>query len=155
MSLLIEHGPWIAIAVVTAVAMEWWAAWVHGWVWHGPLYWMHHSHHSKRLGWFELNDLLAVSHAPPSAAMIVYGLAAPPGWLTTVSLGVGAGMAAFGFAYAVVHDGYIHKRLPVGFLGYLPGMDAIRRAHLRHHGRGRVPYGLFLGPREERRASRR
>ena len=137
---------WVAAALITFVAMEFWARWIHARIWHGVLYSMHHSHHSPR-GWFEWNDILSASHAPVSIALILYGCWYP-GIVPTVGFGVGVGMAAFGVAYIVVHDGIVHGRLPVAFLRKVPALEAIRRAHRIHHADGLAPYGLFLGPQE-------
>ena len=41
---------WLPVAFATAVAMELWAAIVHGWLWHGPLWSMHRPHHGKGRG---------------------------------------------------------------------------------------------------------
>jgi beta-carotene 3-hydroxylase len=52
-------------------------------------------------------------------------------------------MTAFGLAYAVVHDGFVHGRLPVGVLGRVPYFRRLREAHLAHHRSNGGPYGLF------------
>ena len=35
-------------AIVTACLMEGWSAWVHRVIWHGPLWFIHRSHHRHR-----------------------------------------------------------------------------------------------------------
>lgn len=135
---------WICLAVAVALAMEAWAAVMHGRLWHGLLWGVHASHHTDDRG-LERNDIFAVLHAMPAAAM-VYGGLAGTGWPATIALGVGAGMTAFGFAYFVVHDGYVHGRLPVGFLGRFRYMRKVKAAHVVHHRHGGAPFGLFSGP---------
>ena len=71
-----------------------------------------------------------------------------PGPLREVVFGVGIGMTLFGVAYVVVHDGFVHGRLPLRWLGKVPLLARIRDAHRVHHGRGAAPYGFFLGPQE-------
>ena len=138
---------WIGTAAIAFVVMEYWARWVHNRVWHGALYSMHHSHHSPRGKW-EWNDILSASHAPISIALILYGCWAQQSLLSVMSFGFGVGMACFGMAYVIVHDGVVHGRLPVQFLRKIPALAAIRRAHRIHHATGEAPYGLFLGPQE-------
>jgi beta-carotene 3-hydroxylase len=139
---------WIPVALAVAVAMEFWAALLHGRFWHGLLWPVHRSHHSKRRGRFEANDALSALHAPIAIAMILYGCVAAPSALREVLFGVGIGMTAFGVAYLVFHDGFVHGRLPVWWLGKVPLFARIRDAHRVHHGRGAAPYGFFLGPQE-------
>lgn len=137
---------WTVTALATAMAMEGWAALLHGRVWHGLLWFMHRSHHRRRKGRWERNDALSVLHAPIAIALILYGCVAAPGALRDAAFGVGIGMTLFGLAYVVVHDGLVHGRLPVAWLGRLSYFARVREAHLVHHRTGKAPYGLFLGP---------
>jgi beta-carotene 3-hydroxylase len=148
---------WLPVALLVAVAMDVWAALLHGRVWHVWLWPVHASHHRRRVGAFELNDALSVLHAPIAVALVLYGCRSAPGPLREVVFGVGLGMSLFGVAYVLVHDGLIHRRLPVRFLRHIPGMRALVRAHIVHHAgvAGGAPYGLFFGPFELARANRR
>jgi len=152
---------WGPTALVVAFVMDLWAALLHGLVWHGVLYGVHRSHHEPRAGRFEANDALSVLHAPIAIALVLYGCRAAPGALREVAFGVGLGMTLFGLSYLVVHDGLVHKRLPVRFLGRSRFLRAVVRAHRVHHtmARGGVPFGLFSGPLEmwlrEKSATRR
>ncbi|HZF50348.1 MAG TPA: beta-carotene hydroxylase [Polyangiaceae bacterium] len=144
---------WIAVALPVAAAMELWAAFLHGRVWHHALWRVHRSHHSRRAGRFESNDLLSSLHAPIAIALILYGCLGAPGVIRDIGFGAGIGMTLFGVAYLIVHDGLVHGRLPVARLAKIPFFERIRAAHLEHHTRGREPFGLFLGPRELARAT--
>ena len=144
---------WLAL-FITFGGMEVWSLVVHRWLWHGPLWWGHRSHHEPRPGYFEKNDSFALVHAAIAAPLIYFGLR--EGW--AIAAGAGFGMTAFGACYAIVHDGLVHGRLPVAFLARVPGLRAVRNAHRAHHARDiaggdphRPPYGLFLGPLELRR----
>lgn len=139
---------WIPVALAVAVAMELWARLLHRVFWHGPMYPLHRSHHRKRRGPFEANDALSTLHAPIAIALILYGRIAAPGPLREVLFGVGIGMTLFGGAYVVFHDGFVHGRLPLRWLGKVALFARIRDAHRVHHGRGAAPYGFFLGPQE-------
>ena len=150
---MISLAIWAPTAIVVAVAMELWAALLHGRVWHTILWRIHRSHHRVRRGRFEANDALSMLHAPIAIAAILYGCRAEPGALREIVFGVGIGMSAFGVAYLVVHDGLVHGRLPVAALGRLRYFARVRDAHLVHHAHAGGPYGLFLGPWEPRRAT--
>ena len=139
---------WIPVALAAAAAMELWARLLHRAFWHGPLYSIHRSHHRRRRGRFELNDALSTLHAPIAVALILYGCESAPGPLREVLFGAGIGMTLFGAAYVVVHDGFVHGRLPLRGLGKLALFARLRDAHRVHHGRGSAPYGFFLGPQE-------
>ncbi|WP_231511677.1 sterol desaturase family protein [Chondromyces apiculatus] len=137
---------WIGTALLTAVAMELWAALLHGRLWHGPLWSVHGSHHRRRKGAWERNDALSVLHAPLAMALILHGCLAVPGVTREIAFGVGIGMTLFGVAYVLVHDGLVHRRLPVAWLARIPYLARVRDAHLVHHRTNAAPHGLFLGP---------
>lgn len=139
---------WIPTALAAAAVMELWARLLHRSFWHGPMYSIHRSHHRKRKGVFEANDALSTLHAPIAIALILYGCEGAPGPLREVAFGVGIGMTLFGGAYVVFHDGFVHGRLPLRWLGKVALFARIRDAHRVHHGRGAAPYGFFLGPQE-------
>ena len=143
----------LAVALPVAAAMEPWARLLHGRVWHHALWRIHRSHHSHRRGRFEANDALSAAHAPIATALIMLGCNLH-GSASAISIGIGAGMTAFGVSYVIVHDGLVHGRLPVAFLSRFAWLRRIRDAHRIHHARGAAPYGLFLGPRELTRAPR-
>lgn len=141
---------WLGVLAVAA-AMEPWSMWVHGRLWHGMLWWGHRSHHEPKTGRFELNDLFAAIHAPVAMLLIIYGFEAGDTPLNHALIAIGFGMTLFGISYFVVHDGFIHGRLPVQFLARWRYFRRVRNAHNAHHHREHVPpYGLFLGPQELR-----
>lgn len=151
---------WVPVALAVAVAMDLWAMFLHGRVWHGLLWRVHVTHHTSRRGRFELNDVFSLLHAPIAVALILYGARAAPSTQREIAFGVGVGMTLFGLAYLVVHDGLVHGRLPVRFLLRVPALKRVADAHRVHHAGvfGGPPYGLFCGPLElarHRRALRR
>lgn len=143
---------WAPTALFVAALMDVWAALLHGLVWHGPLMPLHKSHHEPRLGRFEKNDALSFLHAPIAIALVLYGCRAAPGFWREVAFGTGIGMTLFGFGYTLVHDGLVHKRLPLRFLSRSRYLRVVARAHRVHHtgALGGVPFGLFTGPLEMR-----
>ena len=145
---------WVPVAVVVAALMEPWAMLLHGMVWHGPLFFMHGSHHAPARGRFEWNDVLSALHAPIAIALVLYGCRASPGVAREACFGVGLGMTFFGIAYFVVHDGFVHGRLRVEFLSKYKYFRRLKVCHQAHHrvGDARAPYGLFLGFWEMARA---
>lgn len=153
---------WVPVALGVAVAMDSWAALLHGEVWHGWLWSIHSSHHAppKSGGGprLEANDALSLLHAPLAIALIVAGCVAEPTLTRELAFGAGVGMSAFGLGYLVVHDGLCHGRLPVGWLLRFRVFRGIVRAHRVHHTgtSGGAPFGFFFGVRElERRARAR
>ncbi|MEQ1564303.1 MAG: beta-carotene hydroxylase [Myxococcota bacterium] len=133
---------WLVVAASTAAMMEPWAAWVHRRVWHGALWRVHRTHHRRGFRWLEGNDALSVLHAPVAAASVIAGCLWP-GLGGQLMFGVGVGMTAFGAAYVVVHDGFVHGRLPVGWLERFGYFRQLRAAHLAHHRANGGPFGLF------------
>ncbi len=136
-----------AMALIVAAAMEPWARVLHGRVWHHRLWGVHRSHHEPRAGRLERNDALSFLHAPIAAGLVVTGCQLH-GLTSAILVGMGVGMTLFGVGYVIVHDGFVHGRMPVRALSRFRFLRRVRGAHLAHHRTGGPPYGLFLGPRE-------
>ncbi|MEM6930191.1 MAG: sterol desaturase family protein [Myxococcota bacterium] len=149
----------LGVAIVTGLAMEPWSRFVHQHLWHRVLYVVHRTHHlpeGEPRPFVEWNDAFAVVHAVPAIGLIGLGFwGIVDGVLGHVLLGIGAGMALYGLAYTVVHDGLAHGRLPVAFLNRSRWLRRVRAAHEIHHRDGGPPYGFFRGPAELKAASER
>lgn len=136
----------LAIAVAGFVLMEPLTALTHRYVMHGVGVALHRSHHRRvRPGespqrW-EANDAYPVMFA----AVVMLGFAAGfnvSGLGALVPLGIG--ITAYGVAYALVHDAYIHRRLPVFGDRQVPGLERLAAAHRVHHDRNGAPYGMLV-----------
>jgi beta-carotene 3-hydroxylase len=136
----------LAIAVAGFVLMEPLTALTHRYVMHGIGVALHRSHHRRvRPGesprrW-EANDAYPVMFA----AVVMLGFAAGfnvSGLGALVPLGIG--ITAYGAAYALVHDAYIHRRIPVFGDRQLPGLERLAAAHRVHHDRNGAPYGMLV-----------
>lgn len=136
------------ILVLTCLLMEGWAVLAHERLWHRALWFIHESHHRPRAGLFEANDSFALFNAPPAILLLSWGTWGAPGWPTTLAWAIGAGISLYGTAYLLVHDGYVHGRLPLGFLDRFAYMRQLRAAHRVHHADEAAPFGLFYGPWE-------
>ena len=141
--------------LLTALAMEMWAALLHRYAWHTWLWHLHRSHHRGRGDvavtppphpFWEWNDALSVVHAPVAVGLILYGCMGRPSVMREVCFAVGMGQTLFGLCYILMHDGIAHARLPLqGWWRYGP-VRHIARAHRVHHRTGGPPFGLFFGP---------
>ena len=133
-------GVFLLIVVVGFVLMEPLTAATHRWVMHGIGEWFHRSHHRPGLRprW-ERNDWFPVAFA----AIVMVGL-----WLgfnTSLAalIPLAIGVTLYGIAYALVHDGYIHRRLPVGSKP-IPVLERLADAHRIHHLYNAAPYGMLV-----------
>ena len=117
---------WVSSGLVVAIAMDAWAAFLHGVVWHGALWRIHRSHHVPHPGKWEANDALSLLHAPIAIALILHGCVGAPDLAREIAYGAGLGMTAFGLAYVIVHDGLVHGRLPVAWLGRFQVLAEVR-----------------------------
>lgn len=142
-----------AVVLLTVVAMEGLASVVHRHVMHRFGWGWHQSHHRKRPGLFERNDLYALCFALLSIGCFVLGSTLQLVWY------VGLGMVVYGILYALLHDGLVHRRIP------LPRMMISNRylkrlvqAHRLHHAtftrKGAVSFG-FLYARPVRQLVRK
>ncbi len=136
----------LVIALGAFALMEPFTALAHRYVMHGVGRMLHRSHHrSVRDGesgrrW-EANDAFPVVFA----AIVMLGLAI--GFNVSrfsVLVPVGIGITAYGSAYALVHDVYIHRRLALFGERPLPGFERLAIAHRRHHDLNGAPYGMLM-----------
>jgi beta-carotene 3-hydroxylase len=136
----------ILVAVVTFAAMEGVSYAAHRWVMHGRsgIGW-HVSHHRPASGRWERNDLFPAVFSVVGFGLFAAAIAWPVLWPVAV------GVTAYGVAYLVVHELFIHRRLaaPLPSWRYF---DWLRRSHALHHRYGGEPYGMLLPvvPRELR-----
>jgi beta-carotene 3-hydroxylase len=121
---------WILIFFGTFFIMEFNAWFTHKYIMHGFLWNLHRDHHHKdHDSWFERNDAFFIFYAVVS--MTCFYLWSVEGvWFT---LPIGFGILAYGIAYFVVHDIFIHQRFK-----WLRNIDnkyarGVRRAHKIHH----------------------
>lgn len=149
----------IALFLCTLVAMEAVGFLAHKYVMHGWGWFLHRSHHEKHLGAVETNDVYLLVLALVAITLIVLGNSGhdPLQW-------IGAGVAAFGIIYVVVHDGIVHRHWPVRPKPRNRYLRRLYHAHLMHHGvQGRehsVSFGFLYAPpihrlKRQLRAARR
>jgi beta-carotene 3-hydroxylase len=135
----------IAIFVATVAAMEGVAYLMHRYLMHGPLWFLHKSHHVRDKGRFELNDLFGVFFAIPSIILIYLGTHGHP-----LLLPVGLGMTAYGAIYFGFHDVIVHRRLPHRLRPQGRYLQRIVKAHHIHHAtrekHGAVSFGFIYAP---------
>jgi beta-carotene 3-hydroxylase len=136
----------LALGALTFVGMEAVAYLMHRHLMHGPLWFLHESHHRPRRGPLELNDAFGAFFALPSMALIYLGTHGHP-----YALAAGLGMTAYGAAYFGFHDVIVHRRVRTRYVPSHPYLKRIVRAHLVHHRTltrdGAVSFG-FLYARE-------
>ncbi|NRA93193.1 MAG: sterol desaturase family protein [Psychroserpens sp.] len=121
---------WIVIFLTTFIIMEFNAWFTHKYIMHGFLGSLHRDHHHKdHNSWFERNDAFFIFYAVVSMSCFYFwsydGI-----WF---ALPIGFGIMAYGFAYFIVHDIFIHQRFK-----WLRNIDnkyarGVRRAHKIHH----------------------
>jgi beta-carotene 3-hydroxylase len=135
----------IALFIGALLAMEVVAFVTHKYVMHGPLWFLHRSHHVPHAGWFEWNDLFGLFFAVPSIVLIHAGVR-DDSWM----LPVGLGMTGYGVIYFLFHDVVVHRRVRLRGVPQWPYLRRIIMAHLVHHrthGReGAQSFGFLYAP---------
>jgi len=135
----------VAVVVAAFVVMEPLTYAAHRFVMHGIGMRLHRSHHrrwpSRRAGdpFFEANDAFPVIFAGATMVAIAVGFNVD-GLAVLLPLALGATL--YGVAYAFVHDGYIHGRVPVRRRHRR--LDRLAEAHALHHRFGGEPFGMLL-----------
>lgn len=120
---------YLAVVLVSFIAMEYVAWGAHKYLMHGPLWFLHRDHHVKEPGFFEKNDAFFLIFAIPSWLCIMLGIMYSNYW----SVSVGTGIALYGFAYFIVHEVFIHQRFKWFKSTNNIYFAAILRAHKMHH----------------------
>ena len=118
----------ISIFIFTCIAMEGWAWIMHKYLLHGPLWFLHKSHHSVNPGWFEWNDMVSLIYGVAAAVLIILGIQ-NQSWM----LPVGVGITVYGVFYFIFHDVIIHRRIKVKYHFKSPYINRLIRAHKIHH----------------------
>ena len=115
------------IILFTLAGMEAFSWFVHKYLFHGPLWFIHKTHHRPQHSWFELNDLFSLSFALAALFLMYLG-----SQTLDYRFWIGAGISLYGIIYFIFHDGFIHNRFKAFKTSnrYLLG---IRRAHKIHH----------------------
>lgn len=139
----------LAAALTTLVVAEPAMAGVHRFVFHGPLWCEHKSHHAHpTVRRIVRNDLLWLWPLLASALLISFG--------GPVLVGLGIGGALYVGAYIVAHDGVAHGRFWVPrFIRRATIFRAVAKTHRLHHrggrdGVGAAPFGVYLAHVEHR-----
>jgi beta-carotene 3-hydroxylase len=136
----------LAVALLTLVVSEPVMAVVHRFVFHGPLWCEHESHHAHPTAHrIVRNDLLWVWPLLAAAALVTFG--------GPVLAGVGIGGAAYVAAYILAHDGVAHGRFWVPrFLKRMRVLRLLVETHHLHHRGGRhggaSPFAVYAAPLE-------
>ena len=117
----------IAIVLLTIAVMEVLSWAMHKYLFHGPLWFIHKTHHQERHGWFELNDIFSIGFAAFALWLM---------WIGHISLDypfwIGTGISIYGIIYFIFHDWFIHNRFKA-FKSNNRYLVGIRRAHKIHH----------------------
>ena len=120
----------IAVMLGSFLVMEFVSYFAHRYVYHGIGWRFHKSHHAKRHGIFEKNDVFPAFFASMAMIVMITALQMPSlFWMLPISIGV----SAYGVTYFLIHDVYIHRRF-----SWFKQLDskysrAILRAHGTHH----------------------
>ncbi|MFI8602943.1 beta-carotene hydroxylase [Cellulophaga baltica] len=121
---------WILIFISTFAFMEFMAWFSHKYIMHGFLWVLHSDHHHKdHDSWFERNDAFFIIYAVVSMTFILVGVKT---WFW-YGLPIGLGIMAYGAAYFLVHDIFIHQRFKVFRNANNRYAKGVRRAHKMHH----------------------
>lgn len=121
---------WILLFLSVFCAMEFMAWFTHKYVMHGFLWSLHKDHHHKdHESWFERNDAFFVFYAIVSMSCF-YFWSYEAMWFC---LPIGLGIMAYGLAYFIVHDIFIHQRFKLLKKANNWYAKGVRRAHKMHH----------------------
>jgi beta-carotene 3-hydroxylase len=109
--------------------MEFMSWFTHKYVMHGILWVLHEDHHKPHKGVFEKNDAFFLMFAIPSSLLMIFGS------LNGIDFRffIGLGILLYGIAYFLVHEVFIHQRLPWFKRTDNIYFRAIRKAHKVHH----------------------
>ncbi|MDP5027164.1 MAG: sterol desaturase family protein [Flavobacterium sp.] len=123
---------WLHVLVffTTFFIMEFMAWFTHKYVMHGFLWSLHADHHKKdHDSWFERNDAFFIFYAIVSiTCFYTWSIGS-----FELGISIGLGILAYGIAYFLVHDIFIHQRFKIFRNADNKYARAVRRAHKMHH----------------------
>ncbi|UJR08840.1 hypothetical protein I4U23_013094 [Adineta vaga] len=103
---------------------------LHKYIFHGPLWFIHKTHHIRTLHpSLELNDIFSCIFATIAIAFIYIGCVS----YSPTYFSIGIGMTLYGLIYFLIHDGFIHHRYTSWNKTTNIYLRQIQRAHQRHH----------------------
>ncbi|MFZ4403054.1 MAG: sterol desaturase family protein [Pseudobdellovibrionaceae bacterium] len=118
---------------------EFGSAWMHRYLFHGPWWRIHQTHHLARHSPFELNDVFSLFFAILS--MILFLLP------NAFCFAVACGITVYGIIYFIIHDVLTHRRY-FKWSTQNPWILNVVAQHRVHHQKsskeGQGPYGLFF-----------
>ena len=121
---------WFLIFISTFSIMEFMAWFTHKYIMHGFLWNLHKDHHKKdHDSWFERNDAFFIFYAVVSMGFILMANTSDF-W---IGYPIGFGIMAYGAAYFLVHDIFIHQRFKIFRNANNWYARGVRRAHKIHH----------------------
>ena len=138
----------ILLLLLSLIAMEPVAYFLHKHIMHGVLWCLHSSHHrnSKSRHFFEKNDLLGILFVLlPAVLLIILAYSNESLFLLQF---ISYGMLLYGGMYTLVHGIIVHQRIKVKFKITHPYLRRIIEGHLRHHKTGEETYGFFYVPKK-------
>ncbi len=118
----------LLLFLVGLVGMELVAYLTHRYLMHGPLWFLHESHHKPSDHPLEKNDWFGVIFSLPSIGLIYLGTHGYPALLW-----IGLGMAAYGAFYFGFHDIVVHRRLRLNLRPKSRYVKRLIQAHMIHH----------------------
>lgn len=132
---------WMILGIVSGfIGLEIVSVFIHKYLFHGLLWRIHQTHHQKRKGAFEANDLFSLIFALLGLSLLTQ-THLPYIW------GMGLGVTLYGVLYFFIHDLMAHRRFyPLKgpkFLSFW--IHGHRRHHQKVDKRGQGPWGLFSG----------
>lgn len=96
---------------------------------HGFLWFLHEDHHKPHKHVLEKNDAFFLIFAIPSSLLMIFGSMNGLDFRFFIGLGI----LFYGIAYFLVHEVFIHQRLPWFKRSNNIYLRAIRKAHKVHH----------------------
>ncbi|HEY0245777.1 MAG TPA: sterol desaturase family protein [Mucilaginibacter sp.] len=117
----------LGIILLTIAGMEAFSWLIHKYLFHGPLWFIHKTHHQEKQGWLELNDIFSIVFAAFALWLMWIGHQKPD-----YRFWIGAGISVYGTIYFIFHDWFIHNRFKA-FKTTNKYLLNIRRAHKIHH----------------------
>ncbi|MDG1476255.1 MAG: sterol desaturase family protein [Vicingaceae bacterium] len=120
----------ILITLASFIIMEGVAWFSHKYLMHGLLWFFHEDHHqhNTNLKPFERNDFFFLLFATPGILLIFIGFD-----ILSIPFWIGLGIASYGFAYFIIHDVFIHRRLKWFRKTNSAYFRALQKAHKAHH----------------------
>ena len=141
MDITLQSILYVLFAPVGFLFMEALSYFMHKYLQHGPLWFIHKDHHKYTKGRFQKNDIFTVFFTSITIALLLTGFL--DGF--DFKFWFGIGIFIYGMGFFLYHDMVVHRRIKIKYKPKSKYLKRIVNAHRMHHQKSTEKDGVSFG----------